>query len=107
MKQIEAGNESYTLYIDFRDEYNEFDTPISVSYKMYSVTTETIIVTTTSLTPDKEIELPLTGNLVALQVATNLKELNRICVTAVSSDSRTITNCIEYEVIPNSECYCG
>lgn len=107
MKQIEAGNETHSLTIEFKDELNEFTIPTTVSYKVYCITTKTVLVDTTSLAPASIITLNLTGDMVALQVSTNKKERKRVCITAVDSDTRTLNKCIEYEVISTEDCFCG
>ncbi len=107
MKQIEDGNETHTLTIEFKDENNDYVVPASVSYKVYCVTTDTLLVDTTALTPASTITLNLTGDMVTLQEATNVKEVKRICVTSIDSEDRTLNKCFEYEVIDAGDCSCG
>ena len=107
MKQIEAGDESHTVVMTFKDNDNEFMIPTVVSYKVYNVTEETVVAGPTSLTPATQIEVDLTGAMVALIDSTNTKELHRICVTATDAFLNEYPRCIEYEVIPATECDCG
>jgi hypothetical protein len=106
MKQIEAGSETHSLSIVFKDENNDFVVPTTASYKIYCITTDTIVVDTTSLIPSSKITVNLTGDMVVLQDSDNAKERKRICVYATDNQNRDLVKCIEYEVIA-TECYCG
>lgn len=107
MKQINNEDESHVLLMEFKDQYNEFFVPNSVTYKVYNVTEETVRVTSTPLTPAKTIELSLTGDMVTMVDSTNNKELVRICVTVIDDDTNTWVRCSTYELIPATECDCG
>lgn len=107
MKQIPEGNESHKITMTFKDQHGEFLLPVSVAYKLYNVTESSLTTNSTALTPAVTIELSLAGSFVALVDSVNTKERNRVCITVVDGDSNTYTDCIEYEVIPASECACG
>lgn len=106
MFQIPKNDEWHTLYLVFKDEDNEFDAPATVSYRVYCVTTQTLLVDLTSLTPASEISIALTGDLVTIQNTDNKRERRRVCVYAEDSNGRSVTKCIEYEVLNTEDCDC-
>lgn len=107
MKQIKEGNESTTLKISFYNQDSNLYTPTSISYKVYCVTTETVVKTATSLSPASRVTIDLTGDLVALQDSTNEKEVKRVCLTIVDDRGYSLSDCYHYEVIKNEDCSCG
>lgn len=104
MKQIEEGDESSFLESSFFGYTDDPVIPNNITWSAYCVTTETVLQSSTNITPDYTIQVQLNGNLVTLQDPSNKKELKRVCINAIDSVGNILPQHFEYEVIPSNNC---
>lgn len=107
MKQIEEGNGIYLIEVSFYNKNNDLQLPSSVSYSVYCITTETVIATDVSLTPDYIMNINITGDMVTIQDSTNKKELKRVCIKIIDDNGNTLYKSCEYEVIQATSITCA